>query len=209
MRWLVLAAVAALSSLSVIAAEPVAEEAPAAVEALAADVAVIVTPIPMPAQVTELLDARANPAKALADKKVRVADRKPLPKILLSRTERQRIALAKAAAPAKAGDPPLRKILRDEEGDGGYEDLPLHRSFSRPRVAPADADDADADAVVVLSDGVKLRLLLARMKAVEAHALTWAVDQPGVADEPLSEAVQTRLSLARMKAVAAHRSRFS
>jgi hypothetical protein len=205
---LVLAAVAALSSLSVIAAEPVAEEAPAAVEALAADVAVIVTPIPMPAQVTELLDARANPAKALADKKVRVADRKPLPKILLSRTERQRIALAKAAAPAKAGDPPLRKILRDEEGDGGYEDLPLHRSFSRPRVAPADAGD-DADAVAALSDGVKLRLLLARMKAVEAHALTWAVDQPGVADEPLSEAVQTRLSLARMKAVAAHRSRFS
>lgn len=208
MRWLVLAAVAALSSLSVIAAEPVAEEAPAAVEALAADVAVIVTPIPMPAQVTELLDARANPAKALADKKVKVADRKPLPKILLSRTERQRIALAKAAAPAKAGDPPLRKILRDEEGDGGYEDLPLHRSFSRPRVAPADAGD-DADAVAALSDGVKLRLLLARMKAVEAHALTWAVDQPGVADEPLSEAVQTRLSLARMKAVAAHRSRFS
>ena len=208
MRWLVLAAVAALSSLSVIAAEPVAEEAPAAVEALAADVAVIVTPIPMPAQVTELLGARANPAKALADKKVRVADRKPLPKILLSRTERQRIALAKAAAPAKAGDPPLRKILRDEEGDGGYEDLPQHRSFSRPRVAPADAGD-DADAVAALSDGVKLRLLLARMKAVEAHALTWAVDQPGVADEPLSEAVQTRLSLARMKAVAAHRSRFS
>ena len=208
MRWLVLAAVAALSSLSVIAAEPVAEEAPAAVEALAADVAVIVTPIPMPAQVTELLGARANPAKALADKKVRVADRKPLPKILLSRTERQRIALAKAAAPAKAGDPPLRKILRDEEGDGGYEDLPLHRSFSRPRVAPADAGD-DADAVAALSDGVKLRLLLARMKAVEAHALTWAVDQPGVADEPLSEAVQTRLSLARMKAVAAHHSRFS
>ena len=208
MRWLVLAAVAALSSLSVIAAEPVAEEAPAAVEALAADVAVIVTPIPMPAQVTELLGARANPAKALADKKVKVADRKPLPKILLSRTERQRIALAKAAAPAKAGDPPLRKILRDEEGDGGYEDLPLHRSFSRPRVAPADADD-DADAVAALSDGVKLRLLLARMKAVEAHALAWAVDQPGVADEPLSEAVQTRLSLARMKAVAAHRSRFS
>lgn len=208
MRWLVLAAVAALSSLSVIAAEPVAEEAPAAVEALAADVAVIVTPIPMPAQVTELLGARANPAKALADKKVKVADRKPLPKILLSRTERQRIALAKAAAPAKAGDPPLRKILRDEEGDGGYEDLPLHRSFSRPRVAPADAGD-DADAVAALSDGVKLRLLLARMKAVEAHALTWAVDQPGVADEPLSEAVQTRLSLARMKAVAAHRSRFS
>jgi hypothetical protein len=206
-RWLVLAAVAALSSLSVIAAEPVAEEAPAAVEALAADVAVIVTPIPMPAQVTELLGARANPAKALADKKVKVADRKPLPKILLSRTERQRIALAKAAAPAKAGDPPLRKILRDEEGDGGYEDLPLHRSFSRPRVAPADADDDDA--VAALSDGVKLRLLLARMKAVEAHALAWAVDQPGVADEPLSEAVQTRLSLARMKAVAAHRSRFS
>ena len=208
MRWLVLAAVAALSSLSVIAAEPVAEEAPAAVEALATDVAVIVTPIPMPAQVTELLGARANPAKALADKKVRVADRKPLPKILLSRTERQRIALAKAAAPAKAGDPPLRKILRDEEGDGGYDDLPLHRSFDRPRVAQADADD-DADAVAALSDGVKLRLLLARMKAVEAHALTWAVDQPGVADEPLSEAVQTRLSLARMKAVAAHRSRFS
>ena len=179
MRWLVLAAVAALSSLSVIAAEPVAEEAPAAVEALAADVAVIVTPIPMPAQVTELLDARANPAKALADKKVKVADRKPLPKILLSRTERQRIALAKAAAPAKAGDPPLRKILRDEEGDGGYEDLPLHRSFSRPRVAPADAGD-DADAVAALSDGVKLRLLLARMKAVEAHALAWAVPVAGV-----------------------------
>jgi hypothetical protein len=206
-RWLVLAAVAALSSLSVIAAEPVAEEAPAAVEALAADVAVIVTPIPMPAQVTELLGARANPAKALADKKVKVADRKPLPKILLSRTERQRIALAKAVAPAKAGDPPLRKILRDEEGDGGYEDLPLHRSFSRPRVAPADADDDDA--VAALSDGVKLRLLLARMKAVEAHALAWAVDQPGVADEPLSEAVRSRLFLARMKAIAAHRSRLS
>ncbi len=207
MRWLVLAAVAALSSLSVVAAEPVAEEAPVAVEALASDMAVIVTPIPMPAKVTELLDARANPAKALADKKPRVAENKPLPKTLLSRTERQRIALA--APSAKAGEAPLRKSLRDEEGDGGYDDLPLHRSFSHPRVAPADADDDDADADFALSDSVKLRLLLARMKAVEAHALTWAVDQPGGAEEPLSEAVQSRLFLARMQAVAAHRSRFS
>lgn len=208
MRWLVLAAVAALSSLSVIAAEPVAEEAPAAVEALASDVSVIVTPIPMPAKVTELLDARANPAKALANKKPKVADSKPLPKTLLTRTERQRIALA--AAPAKAGEPPLRKSVRDEEGDGGYDDLPLHRSFSRPRVAPADADDdADADAVLVLSDEVKLRLLLARMKAVEAHVLARAAERHDDAGQPLSEAVQSRLFLARMKAVAAHRSRFS
>lgn len=206
MRWLVLAAVAALSSLSVVAAEPVAEEAPVAVEALASDMAVIVTPIPMPAQVTELLDARANPGKAFPGKKPKVAESKPLPKTLLSRTERQRIALASASA--KAGEPPLRKSLRDEEGDGGYDDLPLHRSFDRPRVAQADADD-DADADFALSDSVKLRLLLARMKAVEAHALTWAVDQPGSAEEPLSEAVQSRLFLARMQAVAAHRSRFS
>ncbi len=45
---------------------------------------------------------------------------------------------------------------------------PLQRSFRRTRVAATDADDG-ADGVSALSNGVKLRRLLARMKAVEAH----------------------------------------
>ena len=57
-RWLAIAAIAALSSLGVNAAEPVAVEASAAAEVVVAlaPQEPVVTPIPMPAQVTVLIE---------------------------------------------------------------------------------------------------------------------------------------------------------
>jgi hypothetical protein len=175
------------------------------------DPAVIVTPIPMPAAVTQLLQP-ANPvAKALSAGKAKAAQKKPLPTIMLSRTERQQFALAKASAkPAKAlGDLSVRKQFRDEDSQGGYDDIPLHRSFSRPRLAEDDSYDTDGiDDIDALPGHVRLRLYLARMKAVEAHALARAAAQADDAGILLPAGISERLAEARLKAVAAHRAKF-
>ena len=110
------------------------------------------------------------------------------------------------AARPKAGAPVLLDFSDDEDAAPGAEDLDLHRSFSRPRVANV-ADQDDEDDGLGLSDTVKLRLLLARMKAVEAHKIAWA--EPAHDDEILSDAVKLRLYMARMKAVQAHQKKFS
>ncbi|MBK8890592.1 MAG: hypothetical protein IPN75_09430 [Dechloromonas sp.] len=56
LHLIVVAALAALSSFSVVASEPVADEAPVAAEVVApsTDSNIVVTPIPMPASVIEL-----------------------------------------------------------------------------------------------------------------------------------------------------------
>lgn len=203
MRWLVVAAVVAFSSLGVNASEPVTGEAKSIVEASGAEAGVTVTPIPMPAQVTQLLQP-ANPvAKLRSAKKLKLAKKESFPKSMLSRTERHQLALLSPSSSA-AGQP-SRKHLHDEHGEAGYDELALHSFFSRPKILQKPAENGDADAFG-LSGTIKLRLFLARAKAVEAHMLANVVDDP---DEQLPEAVKLRLLLARTKAVQAHQKKFS
>lgn len=204
MRWLVVAAIAVLSSFGINASESVADEATVAEEAAApsADAVVTVTPIPMPAPVIEVLKPVNPTAKLRSAKKLRLAKTKAFPKTLLSRTERHQMALL--ATSPKVGEQQVRKHLRDEnDGETGYDDLVLHRSFSQPKLV-AESDDNDVD-VIGLTDTVKLRLLIARMKAVEAHALAQMTDQ----GDDLSESVKLRLFMARMRAVQAHQNNFT
>lgn len=176
-----------------------------AAPSVVADPAVVVTPIPAPARVTELLKEVNSTSATRPAKKLKVA-KKPVPsKLMLSRTERHQVALMTAARP-QTGAPVLLDFSDDEDAAPGAEDLDLHRSFSRPRVANV-ADQDDEDDGLGLSDTVKLRLLLARTKAVEAHKIAWA--EPVHDDEVLSDAVKLRLYMARMKAVQAHQKKFS
>ena len=208
MRWLVIAAVAAFCSSAVTAMPSGVAEVPAAdvaAPSVVADPAVVVTPIPAPARVTELLKEVNSTSATRPAKKLKVA-KKPVPsKLMLSRTERHQVALMTSAKP-KAGVPVLVDFSDDEDAAPGAEDLDLHRSFSRPKVATI-ADQDDEDDAPGLSDTVKVRLLLARMKAVEAHQATWG-DQARD-DEGISDAVKLRLYMARMKAVQAHQKKFS
>ena len=204
-RWLAIAAIAALSSLGVNAAEPVAVEAAAAEAVVAlAPQDPVVTPIPMPAQVTVLIENLNTGSKLKPARKVKVAKPQTLPKSMLSRTERHQMAILAAAPKADSGF--LRDLFDDEDGGSGAEDIDLHRSFSRPQVAKALDADADDEALAV-SPETSIRLLLARMKAVEARVLAEAADRMN--DQILSDAVMRRLHLARTKAVEAHQKKFS
>lgn len=207
MRRLVIAAVIALTPWLVNANDFFGEATPASVEIAQFDEAptVIVTPIPTPAAVTELLTPMAAKAPTRPAKKLKVAKAQPRPTILLSRTERHQLALL--APKPKAGDPPLPKYVNDEDGESIYDSLPLHRSFNRPKVFKDPGEDDDEEAIGGISDTVKLRLFMARMKALEAHALASAADARNDADLP--ETVKLRLFLARMKAVEAHQKKFS
>jgi len=162
-RRLIVAVVIALSSSGIFASEP------ATVESLAADLAaqemaVTVTPIPMPPPVVEMLkDVNTAPVLKAA-KKIKVAKKKSLPTILLSRTERHQMVLLAA----RPNNPSLIDFFNDEDAAPGVADLDLHRSFSRPKLIEV-ADQDQEDENPGLSDAVKLRLFLARMKAVQAH----------------------------------------
>ena len=203
MRWLLVAAVVAFHSLGVNASEQAADEAASIVEASGTDALVTVTPIPMPEPVTQLLQP-ANPvAKLRATRKATLAKQESFPKTMLSRTERHQMALLSPRS--NAADPPSRKRLHDEHGEAGYDDLALHSFFNRPKVVSEPADDGDADASG-LSETVKLRLFLARAKAVQAHALATLADD---ANDDLSDAVKQKLLLARTRAIQAHQKKFS
>lgn len=131
--------------------------------------------------------------------RLKVAKKKKLNKSMLSRTARTQLQLAEKP---RTASPSLRDFSDGDDADTGADDLDFHRSFSRPRVAKvADEDDQE------ISDHVRLRLFLARMKAVEAHKTAKAASQTD--DDAVSEAVKLRLFLARMKAVEAHQSKFS
>ncbi|MBI2276522.1 MAG: hypothetical protein HYU74_04150 [Dechloromonas sp.] len=119
------------------------------------------TPIPPPASVTEF---RADLPRA---KKLKVAKKKSIPKAMLSRTERHQMALL--APMAKIGDPSLIDAVNDEDAGSGIADLDLHRSFSRPKLTEAEEQNKDDVDDEDLPDTIKLRLFLARMKAVQAH----------------------------------------
>ena len=205
LHLIVVAALAALSSFSVVASEPVADEPPVAAEVVApsTDSNIVVTPVPIPASVIEMA-TNAKPVVTLRSaKRSKLAKSRPLPKMMLSRTERHQMALL--APKPKAGDPPPRKQLHDQNGDTGYDELVFHRSFSRPRLVGELEEDEDSPDTAGLSDTINLRLFIARMRAVEAHALAQVADT----DDDLSDIIKLRLANARMKAVQAHQKRFT
>lgn len=139
---------------------------------------VTVTAIPAPMLVLqmELRNGSALPpiksaksAKKLKQAKLQ-ALAKSLPKTMLSRTERHQMALMVAAKPqAQGGQVALLHLFDDEDAGSGPEDTDLHRSFSRPRVAEVAKLEVEDDADDELSDSVKLRLLIARTRAVQLH----------------------------------------
>ncbi|PKO36690.1 MAG: hypothetical protein CVU33_17045 [Betaproteobacteria bacterium HGW-Betaproteobacteria-6] len=119
---------------------------------------------------------------------------------MLTRTERRQVALLTSSG--KSGEARAFSYDPNENYQGSLEDLDLHRSFSRPKVVDEpNANEAEADD---LPGHIRLRLMLARLKAVEAHALNQAADN----DEVLSDSVLLRLKDARLKAVEAHQRKF-
>ena len=207
MRWLMAAVLTALTSLFVNAAEPVAFEAPAAdVAAAFAEQAVTVTPVPMPVPVTELRVSPARVTEVRPTRQSKSAKTRSIEKSMLSRTERHQVALLTARS--AAGTSVLRTLVNDGDDEYAAEDLVLHRSFSRPKVVKA-SDQDDEDDLLAIPETVKLRLYLARMKAVEALALARAADEQPAGDDALPDTVRQRLLLARSKAVQAHQKKFS
>ena len=205
LRRIIAVAIATLCSFSVVASEPVVEESlvVAEVVALSTDSNVVVTPIPLPESVIELATTEKPVVKLRSAKRSKLAKSRPLPKMMLSRTERHQLALL--APKPKNGEQAVRKQLHDQNGDTGYDELVIHRSFSRPKLVSEIEDDDNTSDAAELSDTIKLRLLIARMRAVEAHALAQVADT----DDDLSDTIKRRLANARMNAVQAHRNKFS
>jgi len=163
---------------------------------------VTVTPGPMSAAVIQL--ARYSPTSPgiRPAKKAKVA-KVAGAKSILSRSAREQIVLARSLT---IPEELARLSASDDEDDNtGLDDLDLHRSFSQPKVAKPiyQAGDDDED-LIDLPDHVKLRLLMARTKAVEAHVLSQAGKTAGPTEEELSDTVKVRLYMARARALKAH-----
>ena len=168
MRWIVVTAVLALFSVGGNASEPATAEnllIEMSAQTAAADSGVTVTPISTHSMAVELVkELSPAPEKRLVR---HVAQKKSLPKSLLTRTERHQIALL-VDKPKSADSSLLRHALNDEDNDGVADDLDLQSSYGRPKVAKKlDQNDEDKDQGI--SEAVKLRLFLARMKAIKAH----------------------------------------
>lgn len=203
MRRLFVVALATLFSLTAQASEPVSDEAVSFVDAAGAHADVTITPIPMPAPVTELL-APLNPAAKLsAAKRAKQARKAAIPATLLSRTERHQLALVNKAR--NTDDTPTRSAEHNDDDHAGYDDLPIHQFYSRPRVVKDSGHDHSDTIAMPLSETARVRLLMARLKALEAHALAQVEDQ----GEELSVSVMDRLKAARQQAVEAHQKKFS
>lgn len=205
LRRIIGVALATLCSFSVIASEPAVEESLVVAEVFAhsTDGNVVVTPVPVPESVIELATTAKPVVKLRSAKRSKLAKNRPLPKMMLSRTERHQLALL--APKPKNGAPAVRKELHDQNGDTGYDELVIHRSFSRPKVVSEIEDDEETSDAAELSDAIKLRLFIARMRAVEAHALAQVADT----DDDLSDTIKLRLAKARTNAVQAHQKKFS
>jgi hypothetical protein len=170
-----------------------------------AEALVTIAPVPMPALVTELTSysPRNTHGQARTAKAAKVAKAKSM----LSRTAREQMALASTTT--KADDRERLDASDDEDDDSGIDDQDLHRSFSQPKVAKRlDQADEDDNAVIDLPEHVKLRLLMARTKAVDAYILSQAGKASNAADEDLSDTVKLRLLMARARAVKAHTDKF-
>ncbi len=141
-------------------------------------------------------------SQGLAQSKTIKAKKHAAARSMLSRSARGQIALYRSAAQT---DDPTRQIASDDDDDDpGLDDLDLHRSFSRPKLA-GETFDVDDDKLA-LPAHIQLRLLMARAKAVDAHVLNQAA--AGVSDEALSDSVKLRLFVARSRAMAAYHKKF-
>lgn len=201
-----LVAEAVSGDLAVATILPPAGEPASFLEAAASslDAGVVITPVPMPASVIEVLKPIGKAPKLRAVKKSNLAKQKTFPPILLSRTERHQLALLVAST--ETGNAALRRfLLHDENNDSGYDELVFQRFYSRPKLASEPEEDDDGPDIADISETVKLRLMFARLRAVEAHALAQVAD-PG---DDLPDAVRQRLANARELAVAAHRRKFA
>ena len=171
-----------------------------------AEALVTIAPVPMPGAVIELASYSPQNTSLRHAKKVKAA-KVAQAKSMLSRTAREQIALASTVS--TANDPDRLDASDDEDDDPGLDDQDLHRSFSQPKVAktPDQADDED-NAAIDLPDHIKLRLLMARTKAVDAYILSQAGKASGAVDADLSEVVKLRLLMARTRAVRVHAEKF-
>ncbi|GEM_PF-1818526 len=171
-----------------------------------AEALVTIAPVPMPAAVIELARYSPKGAGHGQAKKVKAA-KVARAKSMLSRSAREQIALASTSA--KPDDRVRVNASDNEDADTGIDQLDLHRSFSQPKVAKApDQVDDDDEGVIDLPYHVKLRLLMARTKAVDAYILSQVGKASGPADEELSDTVKVRLLLARVRAVKAHSEKY-
>lgn len=198
-RWLV-AAVLAYSTVGFCASETVSD-APSIVDMSEAAQGVAISAIPAPPRAIEVLTLEESD-RMRAARKARIAAKKKASTVLmLSRTERRQVAIL-AANTQTSGEPQSHVYDQDDNSQGNIDDLDLHRSFSRPRVVDEpDGDKADADEV---PGHIRVRLMMARLKAVEAHALNQVTDD----GEALPDSVMARLKEARLKAVEAHQRKF-
>lgn len=201
MRWILVAALAVFSSVGVFASETVSEDLPSIIDASEMAPGVIVSAIPVPAPVIEVLKPSDPIARAKSARKQRLAKKKPAPTMMLSRTERRQLQVLVTGT--QTGTSSERSYDQKDDSQGSLGELDFHRSYSRPKVVAevvAAEDDSQG-----LSEHVRFRLLMARLKAVEAHTLNQVPDD----GEALSESVQLRLKQARLKAVAAHQQKFA
>lgn len=201
MRWLFVAALVALSAPAIYASETGNADTASLIDGAGLAPGVIVSAIPTPTPVTEVLQLEGPAAGLNAGKKLLREKKLPVPTMMLSRTERRQMQLL-VVQPKIHGHQRLC-YEHNDDGQTGLDELVLHRSYSRPKVAD-DLNDDNSDSPAI-TDHVRLRLLFARLKAVEAHVLN-QVPEP---DEPLPESVLLRLKEARLKAVQAHQNRFS
>lgn len=197
MRWMLIAALLALSVPVVHAADETTDDARSLIDVSAAAPGVQVGAIPAQVQVaTYRFDDSQVRFSALRKERVVIKKKLP-PTLLLTRTERRQMALM--AAPSTAGGELSLPIYdQNDNPQGGLDQMDLHRSFSRPRLVD-DPDDQLADLEAV-SPYVRLRLFMARLRAVEAQAFNQIPDD----GEPLSAHVSSRLQSARELALAAH-----
>ena len=209
MRKLLIVLMTSLAAMGVHAWEPTtADVQPENMTVLEpnADVSVTIAAIPMPAQVVEL--ARYSPRKnGLGQTKKVKAAKVAIAKSMLSRSARQQIA--RASTSSKPDDKARLLASENEDSGTGFDMLDLHRSFSQPRVAKlADQADEDDESLSNLPEHIKLRLLMARTKAVEAHILNQVGKASDAEETELSDTVKLRLYLARARAVKVHSEKY-
>lgn len=162
---------------------------------------VSIAPVPVPATVTELASFPPKNTGLAQTKKLKAAT-EARAKSMLTRSAREQIALAKTSA--QSDDKARLNASNDEEDDSGLDDLDLHRSYSQPKVAKVhDATDED-DSALDLPEHIKLRLFMARTKAVDAFILSQMDKAPDYQGDELSDTVKIRLCIARARAVKAH-----
>jgi len=204
-RSLFVMIIAVFASLGINAAEQVAESTP--VPEVAAPV--MVYDLAPPSRPVVVAPARVRAVSEIKADKPKIVQKGMPAKSLLSRTARNQIALMGIK---RLPSTVSALVFDDQDVDGDSDDLDMQCFYARPRPSRlTDQDDDQADELAQdVPDTVKLRLLMARAKAVELHQLAWQADQSSHgADEVLSDTVKLRLALARMKAVQAHEKRFS